>query len=320
VSTAREALFVRRLVRAGRIPAGAVDEARAAVRTDGGSLVERLIALGHLGEDAVEDALIAEAIRARRVTLAIAGGAAVAVLALTAGLVLDAVLPPNATVTAGAFTGHYEAIGEVRAAEEREVAATVLGRIVEITVAEGQAVTEGAALVRLDADLAERTLELARARLATARAERDHLAGPALAAAEAATEAKRQAVAALTARGGADRSLAEAELRSAGAALAALRSEATTRADAARDAAAEVAFAEDDFAEMTIRAPIAGTVVRRYLRPGEVAAPGMPILRVADTARRVIEVPVPEGIAAALEARAEVRLEPESGAGPRTMR
>jgi membrane fusion protein (multidrug efflux system) len=87
-----------------------------------------------------------------------------------------------------------------------------------------------------------------------------------------------------------------------------VRNEARVKTEEVRDAAAAAAIAEDDAAELTIRAPIDGTVVRLALRPGEVAAPGVPILRVAALDTIVAEVRVAETAVAALEANGAVEL------------
>jgi RND family efflux transporter MFP subunit len=58
----------------------------------------------------------------------------------------------------------------------------------------------------------------------------------------------------------------------------------------------------------TIRAPFAGAVVARYVDPGDMAAPGQPIVVFEDTEPRDVVLAVPSDVAAGLELGATMRV------------
>ncbi len=164
------------------------------------------------------------------------------------------------------------------------VASRVPGKVTELLVREGDNVTKGQLLVRLDD--------------AQARARLDQ-AKQAVAAAEAAMQAERQAerqarrdrdrLQNLLAKETASRQEAErAELawRVASDQLEAARA----RRDQARAAVAEVESLLDD---LEIHAPAAGVITTRIVAEGEVVAPGSPLLDIVDLDRLYLKVYVP---------------------------
>lgn len=81
------------------------------------------------------------------------------------------------------------------------------------------------------------------------------------------------------------------------------------RLAAARDAsAADLRRAQAALAEAVIRAPIAGTVLRRAVRSGETVAAGQTVLRIADLTRMSVEVGVPEQLIGRLRPGQPLRL------------
>lgn len=221
-----------------------------------------------------------------------------ALLALSLSLLLvacgekPAAAPPVATVPL--------AVGIVRYAElgfhpEREAPATVLGknearlaaessaRIVTIAVDSGDAVKAGQVLVRLDARDAE---------LALARAE-----------AGLAQSAARQAqAAAQTARA---RSLKEKNFISAEA-LTLRETELTAAQADVQSARANRDSARRGVDKCTITAPFSGIVRARAAQVGELAAPGTPLLTLADTSDLQVVAQVQARDADGLTAAAKV--------------
>lgn len=225
--------------------------------------------------------------------------AGVATLALsTWGLTRaqDTTPEPTANTTVGAF---IVAPGKVEAtSEDIDLGFEIPGRIEAVLVEEGDRVTEGQVLARLDDSVQQAARASAVARLAMARAERDRVVNGAR------TEERREADAARAqaqvafdqARLEADRrrnlftdgviareefERAERDERLAKARLDETTERArTVQADARTDerarAEAAVALAQAQIAEVdaqlsktTLRAPQDGVVVRRYRRTGE---------------------------------------------------
>lgn len=153
----------------------------------------------------------------------------------------------------------------------------LLGRVVEVRAREGDVVAAGALLVRLDdRDLAARR-EQADAAVRSADAAHN----------EALLQAGR--LRALHADSAAPR----AQLDAAEAGL--VRAEQAVRG--AKAAASEV-DALADYAD--VRAPFSGVVVQRFVDPGALAAPGMPLVRLEDASRLRIVAPVPPSHASGL--------------------
>ena len=207
--------------------------------------------------------------------------------------------------------------GRVVPIRSAELGVGVPGTIAEVAVAEGEAVTAGQELVRLDAAAADAEVAAARAAVAAAESGVDR----AEAARSQAVVQREAAIAAVDqARAGVARAeavrdglpsgasssqerVAEADVDAAEAALEGAR--ASFRAStAARDGAAAgvtaaqaeldratagLAAAEAAAAELAVVAPFAGTIASLDARVGERAAPGVVLVRVADTSGWRIE-------------------------------
>jgi RND family efflux transporter MFP subunit len=182
------------------------------------------------------------------------------------------------TVASEELTATMPVEGSVVAKHRTEITTRMMARITSMPVEVGSQVSEGNVLVRLgSADIAANRAK-AEAAVTAATAARD----------EAARHAARmdtllaQDVVAQVQRDQAQLQLAQAEAQVA-LATATLR-EVETAASYA-----------------TIRAPFAGAVVARYVDAGDMAAPGMPILVIEDTAPRDVVLSVPADVAAGLE-------------------
>ncbi len=167
-------------------------------------------------------------------------------------------------------TQDYSLTGEVRARDSVNAAFTIAGRIVEVLVEEGQKVTAGAVLARMDAVQQQQALRAAEAGLNTATAD-ERQADEDLVRAEA-----------LLARGAttrAARDVAEDKLQIAAGALAQARAE----RDRARKALGDT--------ELT--APQDATVTARMAEAGQVVGAAQPVLELALTNgfEAVFEVP-----------------------------
>ena len=134
------------------------------------------------------------------------------------------------------------------------------GVVATVPVTEGAVVQRGQLLLTLDARAAELGVAMARAELDQARAHADELAAR-LPAAQ--TRAERVAAAA--------RAAAASQQDSADAAstLAGLRAEISAARASIEVARARLAQAQHELDLRSLRAPVAGTIVRRYVQPGE---------------------------------------------------
>ena len=212
------------------------------------------------------------------------------------------------------------------------------GRVAAVLVREGDVVSDGQLLARLDVnelearrDVAEAQLMIAAAQLAEleAGARPEELAS-ARAAVSAATErlgaARREVerLRPLVAAGAVaeqvfDRATTAAQVAQAQheQAVEALRLlERGTRAERVRvqravgqQAAASVAQVDAALANAVMHAPFAGLVTIRHREPGESVSPGLPVVTVMDPANRWVRIYVPEPRVASLSlgAQAEIR-------------
>lgn len=162
--------------------------------------------------------------------------------------------------------------GEVEAVRQSDIAAQVAGRIVELTVTEGDQVTEKALLVRIDARAADEQLKAQRALFAEA--EREY---------ERTRKLFEQKMISRT-----DMDRAEAKYSSIRAYVGA-------------------AATETDF--FNVRAPYAGTVAAVDIELGDMAQPGRRLLRLYDPAALRIRAFVPEGVAPRLAPAQPVQVE-----------
>ncbi|BDG59011.1 HlyD family secretion protein [Caldinitratiruptor microaerophilus] len=208
-------------------------------------------------------------------------------------------------------------------ADTVRVAAEVGGRVLELGAREGEVVRAGQVVARLDSRLAEARVQEAEAALATARARYEEAAGgtrdevirqarAALDQARVQRDAaarERDRLRALVSGGAATAAQldqAEDRLRAADKALAAAqaaydqaRAGATRAALAVLERAVEQAEAAVKLARLqadlsTVRAPVDGVVSAELAHPGEVVAPGAPLVEIVDTRRLWVRVYIPE--------------------------
>ena len=200
-----------------------------------------------------------------------------------------------------------EAGGVVAAPESASISSRIVATIAGIHVKAGDRVRAGDVLITLDArDVTEHAglarassvaaeKALTQARAAQSAAEVDHRLATAW----------QKRIAALHARNSAtdqERDEAEARLSAAAARLAGAEA-AIEGADAnlaSARAAVGVATATESFA--TLRAPFDGLVIERLTDPGNLAAPGVPLLRVESGGARQVVVRVDEARAAYVHA------------------
>lgn len=193
--------------------------------------------------------------------------------------------PPRTAVAAGEtvtvrdtlLAGVRDAAGIAAPVAEAQLASRLMGAVISVSAVEGQRVAAGAILARVDArDLAakraqaEAGLRSAEAAQAEAGAQAERIRG--LYRDSAATPAQLDAVESGLAR-------------------------ATGAVQAARGALDELA-AVAGYAD--VRAPFAGTVVKRFVDPGDFVAPGMPLITVQDARRLRVAVTVEPALAATL--------------------
>tara|TARA_R110002094_G_scaffold68764_12_gene78066 strand:+ start:169 stop:1248 length:1080 start_codon:yes stop_codon:yes gene_type:complete len=169
------------------------------------------------------------------------------------------------------------ASGAVASAIQTEVSSQIMARIEEVRVSAGDAVQAGQTLVVLDRQEPLARADQARQALAGAQALFDL----------AETELKR--IEQLFDRKVVTRQNLDQAIASFTGATADV-----DRLERALDAAeAALAYTE-------IRAPVEGVVVDRLAEPGEMASPGLPLLRIYDPAALRVEVPVRETLAVRL--------------------
>jgi multidrug efflux pump subunit AcrA (membrane-fusion protein) len=220
----------------------------------------------------------------------------------TAAASADAAAPIPVTIAAVAMNDMASAIdagGVVQARTTATITARIVATVREVRVSPGDRVRAGQTLVVLDGDdlaagaraaraaalaadqgakAAAAEFRAAEAGLALARASHDRVAG---------LEAKRSATGQELDE--ATATLRSAEARAAGASARTLQ--ATSVVESAR-AAGDQASTTESFT--TITAPFDGLVTEKTVEPGNMASPGVPLLRLEDTRAFRLEVRVDE--------------------------
>jgi RND family efflux transporter MFP subunit len=170
-----------------------------------------------------------------------------------------------------------QAVGTLRPREETQVAARILGIVTAVNVHEGDPVQKGDVLIELDRRELTARVEQARQVSAAAKASLD--------------EARKafERVSVLAERGVA----AAAELDRARAGL----DSAQAQLQRARQVVDE---AETARSHATLRAPISGRVIHRWVEPGDTATPGEPLIHLYDPGALRLEAYVRESLAARL--------------------
>ncbi len=221
----------------------------------------------------------------------------------------------------GPKSGDLVTSGTIEATEVM-VSAEVGGKAIEAAVEEGQRVSAGQPILKIDPAAYELGVQQAEAALAIAKARLlEAEEGPRSPQVRQADEQYRKAQAdlegaqiasdrirALYAEGAATKAQldeantrlrsARAQAQSAGAQAdlvregAGIRSIDSLRA-AARQAEAAMGLAKLNLERATVRAPVAGVVLRRLVEPGSTVAPGAPVAQVADLDHLWVRIYVP---------------------------
>jgi RND family efflux transporter MFP subunit len=214
----------------------------------------------------------------------------------------DGAEPIAVTVAQAAMTdvaGAIDAGGVVQARTTATIASRILAPVRDVRVSPGDRVREGQTLVVLDGD--DLAAGARAARSAAVAAEQGSKAAAAeLMAAEAGltlARASHDRVAGLEARRSAtaqELDEATAALRSAEARVASASARASQAASAVESARAAGDQASTTNSFSTIAAPFDGTISEKLVEPGNLASPGMPLLRLEDTRGFRLEVRVDE--------------------------
>jgi len=208
-------------------------------------------------------------------------------------------------VERGAVTKEAFGRGTVESQREAAVGFDLVGRVSDVMVDEGDRVTLGQELARLETNQAEADLRSARTGIGAARASLQRLAAEEeraraqLAAAER-EAARNQALFDGGAVSGQQRDDTADRLRVARADLdrvLAQRSEATRGIDVAASGAEQRQVA---VLRATLLAPFDGLVTRRLREPGDTVAIGSTILRIVDTGRVIVRASMDETLLAEL--------------------
>ena len=190
------------------------------------------------------------------------------------------------------------------------------GVIAKLSVKEGDQVEAGAVVATLDGaraayqrDAAKAAAEAARANVADdgalAEAVRQAEADRNLA---AKTLARTQELVATRAASRAKLDADRAALQSAEAALAAAKAQREAAVQQLGAAEADLGLAERRLADLTLKAPAAGTIERIYRRAGEVVGAGAPVLALLSPENMNVRFFVPEAQLSAMRPGEEVKL------------
>jgi HlyD family secretion protein len=251
-----------------------------------------------------------------RVLLILAGGAGLLVLMLTmAGVFTTGKIGPGtieapkqeiqphgtATASIERVTEFYESIGTVRPKTETRVDSQVMGKVMEVHVRSGDAVTKGQALVRLESREFEVRLEQALQVLSSAGSRQEQMEQAAIAAraerdrAEASFNRTRTYFEAKAATAQ-DMEQAEATYRQAKARLDQAEKATKEAESGVKQAMKGIEEARIALAYTRLSAPEAGEVARRLVEPGDLAVPGRPLLVLQTRGNLRLEALIPESL------------------------
>lgn len=206
-----------------------------------------------------------------------------------------------AYVDRGTITQEAFGRGTIESQREAAVGFDLVGRLSEVLVEEGERVTLGQELARLETDQAEAELSSAQTGIVAARASLRRLAAEEERARALVVAAEREVTrtqALLDAEAASVQQLDDASdgLRVARAELdrvLAQRSEATRGIDVAKGGAEQRRVA---IVRATLLAPFDGLVTRRLREPGDTVTIGSTVLRIADTDRVYVSAAIDETV------------------------
>jgi RND family efflux transporter MFP subunit len=211
----------------------------------------------------------------------------------------------------------YRASGTVRGRNTTVLTSKVVGYVRAVRVRSGDTVTAGQTLLELEANDVRAGVARARALLdqsTEAKAEAENALQAARAAAKIAKSTYDRADELLKDDAIPRQQFDEAEARWQSAAAQERGAEARVRAVASRIAEAKAGVGEAratlDYADIV--APFSGRVLERRVDPGALAAPGTPLLVVADDGALRVEVPVEESRADSVHVGDEADIEVET--------
>lgn len=215
---------------------------------------------------------------------------------------IPAVVISARSLAPGPVTLTLPASVEVLAAREAVLASRFSANITELTRLEGDRFKKGDVLVRLDLAQAEADRLRAEAELARVRLQESSFAAD-LAAARSnlkAEQERNQRLESLLAIGG----VALEQVQAGQASLEAARARETAAGNAVKSfrallqaSEAQAGAARENLRYGVITAPFDGVVTQRLAQPGDLAAPGKPLLKVMDLSAGVrLLVNVPDGL------------------------
>lgn len=222
------------------------------------------------------------------------GGAVLAWRSVSAAVEVSTVTPSvERSSAAPAGTPVLTASGYIVARREAIVSSKIQGRLAELRVEEGSQVRDGEVIARLES--ADFVASVARARAQIQQAEASqHSADAAIQRAEAdLAEARRQLR--VSERLAADKLVPTDQLDAnrsrvtmAEAALAQARADRARTVASASSAQADLTYAQAQLANTVIRAPFAGTVVRKMAEIGESVAPIPPGVNISTASGAIV--------------------------------
>lgn len=222
------------------------------------------------------------------------GGAVLAWRSVSAAVEVSTVTPSvERSSAAPAGTPVLTASGYIVARREAIVSSKIQGRLAELRVEEGSQVRDGEVIARLES--ADFVASVARARAQVQQAEASqHSADAAIQRAEAdVAEARRQLR--VSERLAADKLVPTDQLDAnrsrvtmAEAALAQARADRARTVASASSAQADLTYAQAQLANTVIRAPFAGTVVRKMAEIGESVAPIPPGVNISTASGAIV--------------------------------
>jgi len=193
----------------------------------------------------------------------------------------------------------YEAVGTVQAETASTVAAKLMGTITSVRVREGDRVRQGDVLATIDERQVDAQHRQAEAALAEARqaAHAAHAAREAAAAGAELATATQQRYQAMLARESVSRQEfdeVDARRRQAQAGLAQAEDLQKAAGQRVRQAEASLAAARVSAGDAMVTAAFDGVVTARMVDPGDLAAPGRPLLHMEKAGGHRVDIRVPE--------------------------
>jgi len=218
-----------------------------------------------------------------------------------------------AKVSRTSLADNYEATGTVTAKSTTQVSANLMGRVNSIRVSEGDTVSKGQVLVEIDDRDAEARVEKAQAGLREAQAslvEIDNSTTAANASVETAEANKQLADVTFTrykelygrrSVSGQEfdealsrTNVATSELERAKANVQTIVSKKAQIAARIEQARADIANAKVYASYSRIVSPVSGVIVKKFVEPGAMASPGVPLLSIEDNSQYRLEATVGE--------------------------